>query len=459
MAGRCYSSQRGVLCGLLQVNTSNTVCATKQHVAIMSYKSVNHLNFAVHARFPVTAFNSVRMMSNSFNCDRKHFEFSVKQPYCMNSKFSRNCSNSLLESLLKTNCQLCLPRPTSTLSARPQYVLGAHPHSRGSVLCRLLPTSPVLGLSDHRHLSMEKMLRATPASVQPYLRLIRFDKPIGTYLLFWPCTWSIGLAATAGSLPSLYLITLFGLGSFIMRGAGCIINDMWDKDIDAKVERTKSRPLASGELTYFQALSFLGLNLSLALGILLQLNWYSIYLGASSMLLVVAYPLAKRFTYWPQVLLGLTFNYGAMVGWCAVKNGLDVPVLPLYAACICWTLFYDTIYAHQDKYYDMLIGVKSTALKFGDRTKLWLTGFGSAMIGLLGLTGHLCDQTWPYYVALSTTAAHLAHQLYTVDLDNPDDCMKKFKANTQLGAVMFVGIVLGTLLKPHQDEGDEEDST
>ncbi|KAL4226455.1 Para-hydroxybenzoate--polyprenyltransferase [Mactra antiquata] len=158
----------------------------------------------------------------------------------------------------------------------------------------------------HRYVnfSAKGIVDASPSKIQPYLRLLRVDRPIGTYLLFWPCTWSIGLAAQSGCLPDLYMLTLFGIGSFVMRGAGCIINDLWDKDIDKMVERTKTRPLASGELTPLQALVFLGGNLSIALTILLQLNWFSVYLGAASMLLVVAYPLAKRYTYWPQFVLG-----------------------------------------------------------------------------------------------------------------------------------------------------------
>ncbi|XP_060562122.1 4-hydroxybenzoate polyprenyltransferase, mitochondrial-like isoform X2 [Ruditapes philippinarum] len=309
----------------------------------------------------------------------------------------------------------------------------------------------------HRPVSFgtKAILDASPPKVQPYLRLLRFDKPIGTYLLFWPCTWSIGLAAQAGHLPDLYLLALFGLGSLIMRGSGCIINDMWDRDIDKKVERTKTRPLASGELTPFQALVFLGGNLSLALAILLQLNWNSVFLGAASMILVIAYPLAKRYTYWPQVVLGVTLNWGVLIAWSALKGSLEWPVLPLYTACVVYTMFYDTIYSHQDKYDDMLIGVKSTALKFGDQTKIWLTGFSSMMIGCLTLTGHMCGQTWPYYTAVALTGTHLAHQLYTVDLNNPEDCLKKFKSNTQLGAVLFIGIVMGTLLKPKEKENEE----
>ncbi|XP_063436044.1 4-hydroxybenzoate polyprenyltransferase, mitochondrial-like [Mytilus trossulus] len=312
-----------------------------------------------------------------------------------------------------------------------------------------------------RNLSVtpKAILDASPKGLQPYLRLIRFDKPIGTWLLYWPCTWSIGLAAAPGHLPDLWLLTLFGAGAFFMRGAGCIVNDMWDRDIDKKVERTKLRPLASGELTYFQGLCCLGGMLSVSLGILLQLNWYSVVLGAASMVLVIAYPLAKRVTFWPQAMLGLTFNYGTMLGWAAVTGGIDwTVVLPLYIGSMAWTLSYDTIYAHQDKYDDMLIGVKSTALKFGDKTKHWLTGFGTVMIGGLTLTGVAIDQTWPYYTGVSITAAHLAYQLYTVDLNNADDCAAKFRSNTGLGFVMFIGIVTGTLMKTQNNENDQLDN-
>ncbi|KAL5020750.1 hypothetical protein ScPMuIL_002167, partial [Solemya velum] len=202
----------------------------------------------------------------------------------------------------------------------------------------------------HREFSLspQKILEASPPSIQPYLRLIRFDKPIGSLLLFWPCSWSIAMATLPGHLPSLSILFLFGAGAFMMRGAGCIINDMWDRDFDQKVERTKLRPLASGELNFFQGLSLLGAMLSGSLAILLMLNNYTILLGASSMILVILYPLAKRYTNWPQLMLGLTFNLGALMGWSAVVGDCNwAVVLPLYASCILWTLFYDTVYAHQ----------------------------------------------------------------------------------------------------------------
>lgn len=233
-----------------------------------------------------------------------------------------------------------------------------------------------------------------------------------------------------------------------MRGAGCTINDMWDRDIDAKVWRTKDRPITSGQLTMFDALVFLGGQLGLGLLILLQLNWYSVLLGAASMSLVVLYPVAKRFTYWPQAVLGLAFNWGALIGWSAVQGQCNWAVcLPLSVACVSWTLIYDTIYAHQDKFDDIVLGIKSTALKFGDRTKYWLTGFATTMTSGLLATGLMCDQTWPYYTSVALIAAHLARQVVTLDIDNPDDCAKKFVSNRRVGMILFLGIVLGTYLK------------
>uniref|UniRef100_A0A7N0RDF5 4-hydroxybenzoate polyprenyltransferase n=1 Tax=Kalanchoe fedtschenkoi TaxID=63787 RepID=A0A7N0RDF5_KALFE len=188
-----------------------------------------------------------------------------------------------------------------------------------------------------------------PQKIRPYAHLARLDKPIGTWLLAWPCMWSINMAASPGSLPDFKMMALFGCGALLLRGAGCTVNDLLDRDIDTKVERTKLRPVASGLLSPFEGVSFLGLQLLLGLGILLQLNNYSRVLGASSLLLVFSYPLMKRFTFWPQAFLGLTFNWGALLGWSAIRGSLDpTVVLPLYFSGVCWTLVYDTIYAHQD---------------------------------------------------------------------------------------------------------------
>lgn len=285
-----------------------------------------------------------------------------------------------------------------------------------------------------------------PRQVQPYARLARLDKPIGTWLLLWPCMWSISLAATPGQLPDFKMMALFGCGALLLRGAGCTVNDLLDRDIDTMVERTKLRPVASGLLTPFQGLCFLGFQLLLGLGILLQLNNYSRILGASSLLLVFSYPLMKRFTFWPQAYLGLTFNWGALLGWAAVKGSLDPSVvLPLYASGVFWTLVYDTIYAHQDKEDDLKVGVKSTALHFGDSTKEWISGFGIACLGGLAVSGFNAEIGWPYYASLAAASGHLGWQIWTVDLSSRVDCNRKFVSNKWFGAIIFGGILAGRL--------------
>ncbi|KAF9327422.1 Para-hydroxybenzoate--polyprenyltransferase, mitochondrial precursor (PHB:polyprenyltransferase) [Linnemannia elongata] len=284
-----------------------------------------------------------------------------------------------------------------------------------------------------------------PKSVQPYLYLTRIDKPIGTWLLFWPCAWGITMASYSAHLPwtsTLSTIGLFGVGAVIMRGAGCTINDLWDRNIDKKVERTKVRPLASGAVTPTQAVAFLGLQLGAGLAVLTQLNLYSILLGASSLSLVVTYPAMKRITYWPQVVLGLAFNWGALLGSSAMLGAANWPVaLPLYASGVCWTLVYDTIYAHQDKKDDVKIGVKSTALRFGEKTPEFLAAFSTGMVSMLALAGYMNDQG-PLFYALSVggAAAHLAWQLKTVNYENPVDCWSKFASNKWTGALVFSGI-------------------
>uniref|UniRef100_A0A453Q761 4-hydroxybenzoate polyprenyltransferase, mitochondrial n=2 Tax=Aegilops tauschii subsp. strangulata TaxID=200361 RepID=A0A453Q761_AEGTS len=288
--------------------------------------------------------------------------------------------------------------------------------------------------------------RLLPEAARPYAMLARLDKPIGTWLLAWPCMWSITIAAMPGKLPDLKMLALFGCGAVLLRGAGCTVNDLLDRDIDNKVERTKSRPFASGALTPSQGVAFLGAQLLLGLGILLQLNNFSRVLGASSLLLVFSYPLMKRFTFWPQAYLGLTFNWGALLGWAAIRGSLDPAIiLPLYTAGICWTLVYDTIYAHQDKEDDLKVGVKSTALRFGDSTKQWISAFGAASIGSLALSGYNAELAWPYYPLLTAAAAHLAWQISTVDLSDRADCNRKFVSNKWFGALVSSGILLGRL--------------
>ncbi|KAL2632488.1 hypothetical protein R1flu_003967 [Riccia fluitans] len=277
-----------------------------------------------------------------------------------------------------------------------------------------------------------------PRSLRPFAHLARLDRPIGTWLLAWPCFWSICLAAPAGSYPDIKMISLFGIGSILLRGAGCTVNDLLDSDIDGKVERTRQRPLASGALTTFQGISFLGCQLLLGLGVLLQLNDFSRILGASSLLLVGTYPLMKRWTYWPQAFLGLTFNWGALLGWAAVHGNLDLSVvLPLYASGVSWTLVYDTIYAHQDKEDDVKVGVRSTALRFGDKTRTWLAGFSATCMSGLTLAGINADLGWPFYAGIVASGGHLAWQVYTVDINDRADCNSKFVANKWFGAILY----------------------
>ncbi|KAJ1947514.1 Para-hydroxybenzoate--polyprenyltransferase, mitochondrial precursor (PHB:polyprenyltransferase), partial [Linderina pennispora] len=255
-------------------------------------------------------------------------------------------------------------------------------------------------------------------SARPYLFLTRIDKPIGTWLLYWPCAWGIGMAAYSTGMPlteMAYMLALFGTGAVVMRGAGCTINDMWDVKFDKMVERTRIRPIASGLISRPKAFVFLGAQLSVALGVLVQLNPYTIAFTLGSMPLVIIYPFMKRITYWPQFVLGLAFNWGALVGWTAITGGMDWAVtLPLYAAGVSWTLVYDTIYGHQDKRDDVVAGVKSTSLLFGDSTRPILTGFSATTMSLISLAGYMNGQGLPFYLtALGAGSAHLIWQLKT----------------------------------------------
>ncbi len=283
-----------------------------------------------------------------------------------------------------------------------------------------------------------------PTAVQPYLRLARIDKPIGTYLLLWPGYWGIALAAAPGALPDLGLLAAFGVGTVIMRSAGCTINDLWDRDIDQHVARTKYRPITSGEISVRNGVLFLGAQLLAGLGVLVHLNEYTIYLGMASVPLVLAYPLMKRFADYPQLFLGVTFNWGALMGWAAVHGACDWPtVLPLYASAVAWTMVYDTLYAHQDKQDDARLGLHSTALTFGDQTKPILAGFSAAMVGGLTLAGVQADLAWPFFASTGLTAAHLLWQLRSAELDNAANLAARFEANKWLGGLVFGGIVAG----------------
>lgn len=274
---------------------------------------------------------------------------------------------------------------------------------------------------------------------RPYLRLARIDRPIGTWLLLWPCWWSIALARPPFSLWWLFLI--FAIGATVMRGAGCVYNDIVDRDFDGAVERTRNRPLPSGAVKLAQAVLFMAGLMFIGLLILLSLNNFAVWLGAASLLIVAIYPFMKRFTDWPQLVLGLAFNWGALLGWAAVKGSLAPPAIALYLAGICWTLGYDTIYAHQDKEDDALLGLRSTALRFGSRTKAWLLLFYGGMIGFLALAAYLANLGPVFYVVGAFAAVHLAAQIIFTDLDDADSCLKSFRSNHWLGALVFAAIV------------------
>ena len=289
------------------------------------------------------------------------------------------------------------------------------------------------------------MGRVLPAAFWPYAALGRWDRPIGTWLLLWPCFWSTSLAAPAGALPDASLLALFGVGAFAMRGAGCTINDLWDRDIDKQVERTRNRPLASGALGVPQALGFLGLQLSAGLAVLLALPPYAVGLGFCSVPLFSLYPLAKRVTDYPQAVLGLTFNWGALMGFAALDgSAMDWhAALPLYAGGVWWTLLYDTIYAHQDKADDAKVGVRSTALSLGE-SKAPLYAFGAMSVASLAYAGHASGLHPVYYALLcSGFGGHLIWQVVTVDLNSQADCLKKFQSNSHAGALLFGALVVG----------------
>ncbi len=273
--------------------------------------------------------------------------------------------------------------------------------------------------------------------LSPYFRLLRLHQPVGIFLLLWPCWWAIALAS--GGIPSARLLLLFALGATVMRGAGCIINDIADRDFDRHVERTRTRPLASGEVTVTKAaILFAGLLL-IALCIALSMNAAVVEYAALSLVLVVAYPFMKRITWWPQAFLGLTFNWGALLGWVAVRGRLELPAFLLYAGGIFWTLGYDTIYAHQDKADDIKIGVKSTALKLQKHSKLWIALFYALAILCWAACGVAAERHGLYYAGLSLVALHFLGQVYRLDIDNPYNCVQMFRSNSVLGLILFLG--------------------
>jgi 4-hydroxybenzoate polyprenyltransferase len=286
--------------------------------------------------------------------------------------------------------------------------------------------------------------RAAPTWSRPYLRLARLDRPIGSWLLLIPCWWSAGLAAIAALDPwsSPWHLLMFFVGAFAMRGAGCTWNDIVDRDLDGRVERTRSRPIPSGQVSTAQAAAFLVAQAVVGLIVLLQFNRFAIGAGVASLGIVVVYPFMKRITYWPQIVLGLAFSWGALIGWAAAFGRLDAPALVLYAGAISWVIGYDTIYAHQDREDDALIGIKSTALLFGPRTKPMLALFYGLAVGLIGLSGLMAGAGAAFALGLAAFAGHLAWQIVRLDIDDPDRCLRLFKANRDAGLILFAGMLV-----------------
>jgi len=287
-----------------------------------------------------------------------------------------------------------------------------------------------------------------PEWTRPYLRLARLDRPIGSWLLLLPCWWSVGLAAVAArEQVNLWHVLLFFVGAFAMRGAGCTWNDIVDRDLDARVERTRSRPIPSGQVSVRAAAVFLVLQALVGLAVLLAFNRFAVAAGIASLAIVAVYPFMKRFTYWPQIGLGLAFSWGALMGWAAAFGRLDPPAYLLYAGAIAWVIGYDTIYAHQDREDDALIGVKSTAILFGAHTKPMLVVCYALAVVLLALAGSLAGAGLVFALGLVLFAAHLAWQVVRLDVDDPLSCLVVFKSNRDAGLLLFAALALDAAVR------------
>nr|HEV8009834.1 4-hydroxybenzoate octaprenyltransferase [Bradyrhizobium sp.] len=288
-----------------------------------------------------------------------------------------------------------------------------------------------------------------PMWSRPYLRLARFDRPIGSWLLLMPCWWSAALAAGVsgdiGQLPG--VIVLFFVGAFVMRGAGCTWNDITDRDLDAMVERTRSRPIPAGQVSVPQATAFLVVQALVGLTVLLQFNRFAVATGIASLVIVAVYPFMKRITWWPQIVLGLAFSWGALMGFAVTFGRIDAAALLLYAGSIAWVIGYDTIYAHQDAEDDALIGIKSTALLFGARTRPALMAFYATAVALIGGALWLAAARWPAAIGLVAFAAHLVWQIVRLDISDPALCLRVFKSNRDAGLLLFAGLLADAVMR------------
>lgn len=324
----------------------------------------------------------------------------------------------------------------------------------GHVRPQYTPISPV-GLSHRMVTSRPNSLtlpdagpgnwvdRYAPSASVPYLRLARFDRPIGSWLLLFPCWWSLALAELyrGRPYPNLWYLGLFFVGAFVMRGAGCTYNDVVDRNYDGQVARTALRPIPSGAVSVRNALLWAGFLSLIGLAVLLQFNWFTVWLGLGSLVLIAIYPFMKRFTNWPQLVLGLTFKWGALVGWAAIFSTLDTAAIVLYVGCVAWTIGYDTIYAHQDKEDDALLGLRSTALRFGDQTQNWVGGFYGIAVVLWGIAGFLANAHLIFFLAVALVSLQLSWQVSTLETANPANCLRRFRSNKDVGWAIFLALI------------------
>ena len=298
-------------------------------------------------------------------------------------------------------------------------------------------------MTKYTDINFNFLSRVTPQKWKPYILLARLDRPIGSWLLFLPCLWAILLASNEITTSNIVILLYFGLGSIIMRSAGCVINDLWDRNIDKKVERTKRRPLASGKLSVKQAVIFLGFLLSAGFIVLLQMNIFTIILGICSVFMIIIYPLMKRFTYWPQAFLGITFNWGALMGTSAIIGTINWTAILIYIGGIFWTLAYDTIYAHQDKKDDLLSGIKSSAIALGDKSRLWVSIFYCFSIIFFTLAGYSSGGELLFYLAMILPISYIVWQIKIWDPNDQKNSLIIFKSNRNFGVLLAFSYILG----------------
>jgi 4-hydroxybenzoate polyprenyltransferase len=299
-------------------------------------------------------------------------------------------------------------------------------------------------MNGYTDIRREGWVARLPAGWRPYALLGRFDRPIGAWLLVLPGFWAFAAAAPSWG-EGIRLTLLFLLGAFAMRAAGCVVNDLWDRDLDRQVERTRGRPLASGAVTPFQALCFLAGLCVVGAAVLFQLRWSAIVVGLFSLVPIALYPLAKRVTDWPQAVLGFVFSWAAPTGWAAATGGLDAAAIAMWAAGFFWILGYDTIYAHQDREDDAMVGIRSTARKFAENSRGFIGACYGAMLVLLAVSGWLAGLHWLFLPALGVPAALLAYQVRTLDIDDPGACLRLFKLNREVGLLVALAMLVGRL--------------